>query len=608
MTRTFSILLAALAIAAPLAAQARRAAPAADASVSAPITNVRYELTFDSASAAQRRIGMKMTFDVAGAAPVLLALPAWSPGAYDISNFSRHVSHFSATMNGQPRRWDKYRYDTWRVRPEGAGTLEVAFDFEADTLDNAMAWSKPDFLMVNGTNVFFYPEGRSLEFPAQVTVHTQPGWLVTTGMHAARAPLTYHERNYHDLVDMPMFIGHFDVDSQQISGKWTRLATYPAGTHAGPARVQLWSDLAKIIPQHSAVFGVTPWDDYTVYILYQPFGGISALEHQSSNVGISDPQFVGTPILTNVIAHEIFHAWNVKRLRPAQMVPYRYDAPEQTTLLWVSEGFTDYYADLGEVRGGAIDSAGFLRNLMGHFSVVAQAPPTSVEDASLSTWIHPTDGSDALYYDKGATIGFLLDVLIRNASDDQQSLDAVMRGLYQASYLHGRGFTNEEFWTAVSRAAGGKSFASFYDHYVDGRDSLPYDSVLPLAGMKLVTTTTKVARMGVSSRSDSAGALPHVMQVVPGGAFAAAGVEVGDTLISVGGIDQKADPNAEEFRRRFSSHEGEAYPVVVRRNGQELTLTAHVVLRDNTVTQLEYDAAAGPKALRVRGGILRASK
>src|SRR4051812_38303474 len=129
------------------------------AQVSAPITHVRYALHFDSATAAQRTVEVTMTFNVATAQPVLLSLPAWTPGAYDVSNFARHVSAFTPTAGTDTLRWDKLDYDTWRVRPSRAGEIQVAFDFQADTLDNAMAWSTPDFLMLNGTNVFLYPEG-----------------------------------------------------------------------------------------------------------------------------------------------------------------------------------------------------------------------------------------------------------------------------------------------------------------------------------------------------------------------------------------------------------------------------------------------------------------
>ena len=123
-------------------------------------------------------------------------------------------------------------------------------------------------------------------------------------------------------------------------------------------------------------------------------------------------------MLASITAHEIFHAWNVKRLRPADMVPYRYDRPQPTPWLWVSEGITDYYADLALVRGGVVDAGGFCAADDGEDREVADAPPVALEDASLSTWIHPTDGTGYIYYPKGSLAGFLLDIMIRDASDN----------------------------------------------------------------------------------------------------------------------------------------------------------------------------------------------
>lgn len=126
---------------------------------SAPITDVRYTLAFTSATAAERAVGVTMRFATRGDGPVLLSLPAWTPGAYEISNFARWVSGFAASADGKMLDWDKLDHDTWRITPRGAGPVTVTFDFSADTLDNAMAWSRDDFLMLNGTNVFLYPEG-----------------------------------------------------------------------------------------------------------------------------------------------------------------------------------------------------------------------------------------------------------------------------------------------------------------------------------------------------------------------------------------------------------------------------------------------------------------
>src|SRR3954470_12729637 len=132
--------------------------------ISAPITSIAYAVTADKPALERRRLAVTMTFDVADNAPVLLSLPAWTPGAYEISNFSRWVASFPPTQNATPLKWDKLDYDTWRIRPARAGRVTVAFDYLADTLDNAMSWTKPDFALFNGTNLFLYPEGRSLDF------------------------------------------------------------------------------------------------------------------------------------------------------------------------------------------------------------------------------------------------------------------------------------------------------------------------------------------------------------------------------------------------------------------------------------------------------------
>src|SRR5918995_186875 len=203
----------------------------------------------------------------------------------------------------------------------------------------------------------------------------------------------------------------------------------------GATREQFKDQISRMIPPQAAVFGETPWDTYTNLLIFdRSYGGGSALEHANSHVGIYNPQFIGTPLLASITAHEIFHSWNVKRLRPSEMWPYRYDAAQQTTWLWVSEGITDYYADLALVRGGIVDSAQFMGLTNDKMTEVQQAPPTALEDASLSTWIGPTNGTRYLYYPKGSLAGFMLDILIRDASDNRRSLDDLMREVYRASY------------------------------------------------------------------------------------------------------------------------------------------------------------------------------
>jgi predicted metalloprotease with PDZ domain len=585
----------------PLQAQGRTPAD----STSAPIRDVRYELTFMRANAQQRVVDVTMTFATTSPAPVLLSLPAWTPGAYEMSNFSRWVTKFDASADGKPITWDKLDYDTWRVRPAGAKSVSVTFHYVADSLDNAMAWARPDFLLLNGTNVFLYAEGQPLDYAATVVVHTEGDWNIATGMARAMpgAPSrTYYAANYHDLVDMPFFVGHFDLDSARVAEKWVRLATYPAGGVAGPVRATAWDQIKRVIPPEIAVFGETPWDNYTLMqIVDSSYGGASGLEHGNSHVDVLAPSYVGSEFQPSLYAHEIFHSWNVKRLRPAEMWPYQYSHPQPTPWLWVSEGITDYYADLAEVRGGVIDEKGFYALTAEKINEVTSAAPIALEDASLNTWVHPVDGTEYIYYPKGSLAGLMIDIMIRDASDNAHSLDDVMRALYQSSYKRGRGFTSTDWWAAVSAAANGKSFTSFNAMYVDGRDPYPWAEILPLAGLR--SHQERIPRLGVLTQQDMNGIV--VREIGERTTAAAAGVKPGDYLISIGDIPVEDQQFGARLRAKYgASMEGSPLVIKVRRGGETLTLAGTLQFAPGDI-MLEPDPAAKPKAVRIRDGILK---
>lgn len=584
---------------APLGAQ--RAA--VDSMTSAPVSDLRYEVIADRAALAIRRLHVTTTFTTSGASPVVLSLPAWTPGAYEISNFASRVGGFGASQGGAPLRWDKLDFDSWRIRPTGAGRVTIDFDFLADTLDNAMAWTRPDFALFNGTNLFLYPEGRPKEFAATVVIRTEPDFRIATSLPTAGSSRTFRASNYHDLVDMPVFVGRFDLDSATISGRTVRYATYPIGTVSGAARMQAWDQLKRIIPVEVLVFGEVPWDSYSLLqIADSSYGGYSGLEHSSSHVDVVSPAFIGSDFQPSLYAHEIFHAWNVKRLRPTELVPYEYDRPQPTPWLWVSEGITDYYADLAEVRAGVIDPAGFYALTTGKLGEIETTVPFALEDASVNTWIHPKDGTEYSYYPKGSLAGLLLDITIRDASDNRASLDQVMRELYQTTYKRGRGFTSDDFWGAVRRAANGRSFDEFARRYVDGREPYPWPEAMRTIGLRLVRDS--VPRLGVTTSGDARGAI-HVTDVAPGGAGALAGVRAGDLLLKVGDIDV-ADANfGAKFRAAYGGKAGgTALPIVVKRGDDTATLNARLVYAPGPPRLLE-DPAASSRAVRLRNGILR---
>ncbi len=599
-------------------AQRRPAAPIPPAAapsppVSAPVSGIHYTVTFDRPDARRRSVRVGMSFATTGDSAVVLSLPAWTPGAYELSYFARWVTDFAVVGgDGRALRWDKVDYDTWRIDPAGARAVTVTFRYLADSLDNAMTWATSDFLLFNGTNLFLYPEGRGLDFPSTVTIQTSREWHIATGMRPAATPGTFTASTYHDLVDMPAFVGRFDFDSARVGEHWIRFASYPQGSVTGSDRQHVWRDLLEMIPPMAAVWQDVPFDNYTVMqIADSSFGGASGLEHQNSHVDVVSPLAIGDPFMPSLYAHEIFHAWNVKRLRPADLWPYQYADEQPTPWLWEAEGVTDYYADLMLVRGGVTDSAGFFASTAGKIQEVAQAEPVALDDASLSTWIHPVDGTAFVYYPKGSLAGLALDILIRNASDNRRSLDDVLRQLYVRDYKAGRGFTAADWWRAVTAAAGGsdtedgaaraRMFSDFDARYIAGRDPFPWDSLLALAGMRLVVDTVPEPRFGVSTVPDSAGV--RVVAVDPEGAAAEAGVQPGDYLIAIGDIPVD-DRFGARFRAAFHGKNGAPLAIRVRRDGREMMLAGQLRIANRYAYRIQPNPGASERAVRIRGGIL----
>lgn len=582
------------------------AAAQADSLRSAPISNVRYEITLDSARTAARTIGVAMTFDVRSSRPVLLSLPAWTPGSYEIRNFAKYVSGFQATAGARTIQWDKHDHDTWRVRPGGAGSVTIRYEVRADTLENASAWTQKEFAFFNGTNVFMYPEGAGYEFASAVSLHVPASWKVATGMSGSSAARTYSTSSYHDLVDHPFFVGRFDLDSAEVAGVQVRIATYPSQSVTPRAQAIIWDQIRKIIPAEAAVFGETPFKTYTILqVIDSLFPGAAALEHGNSELAIMSPDFPGSVTLGGLHAHEIFHAWNVKRLRPSDLVPYEYDRAQPTTLLWVSEGITDYYADLALVRGGVATPEQFYFLLLSKYEEVLNAESVeALEDLSLSAWLSGSGGGGNLYYPKGALAGLMLDIAIRDASNNRASLDDVMRDLYKRTYMERKGFTSEQWWESVSRFAGGKSFSAFYSKYIDGRERFPLDSMLRIAGLRLEETVFRIPRIGVSLQEDSVGS--KVFAVEPGGPAATAGIREGDYVVSLGGISADAPDAVEQFARKYlGGAEGTPISVDVRRGSEILHFTAPLAFTARSIRQILTDSAATAKAIAIREGLLR---
>jgi predicted metalloprotease with PDZ domain len=580
----------------PLAAQTRPAQ-------SVPVSELRYELTLGPDEADAGLIEVQVSFRVNETAPVLLSMAAWTPGSYRMANYARAVSGFAATQNGDALVWDKLDPDTWRIRPRRAGVITLRYRVRTDDLDVAGSWSAPEFAFFNGTNVFLYVEGRP-DTPAQVVIHSDSTWRVATGMTPGDSLRHFRALDVDDLLDHPMFVGRFDLDSALVADRWMRLATWPVGSVQGRRRAALWDALTRSVEPLAQVFGEVPWKSYTVLqVVHDEVSGMAALEHSESELALVGTSFVDEPFVIGVHAHELVHAWNVKRLRPTELTPYRYDAAQPTPWLWISEGVTDYYADLALVRSGLLDEPGFLANTLGKIESVAARPATSLEDASFQTWLGMRDGTGDLYYDKGSLAGLALDILIRDASDNSRSLDHVMRELYTDTYKKGRGFTHDDVWNAIARATRGRAFGDFERRYIDGRDAYPWAQWLARGGWRFVEDSISEPRLGLLMRGHPDGVL--VTGLDPDGMAARAGVELGDVIVSIGGSSTSDPDFGRQWRAVWGNRGGAALPMLVLRGAERQSLTAHVELDKRVERRIEPDPKASTRARRIRTGILQ---
>jgi len=549
---------------------------------------------------------MRAEFPARGKDTLYISLPAWSPGNYEIQNYARYVRHFGAkNSQGQPLFCDRFDKDTWRVVTGKSDRVTAEFDYLADTIDLSLARITGDFGQFLGANVFLYEE-RQLERPAEVRFNLPAGWQVTTALRGAgNGP--YTAPNYHELADAETFVGKYSLDSLQMDGKWIRIAVWPGDAYSTAVQRNMRADVEKIAKTENALFGGPPYDNYTVFfnVIREAvnFGG--GLEHSASQFDIM-PQGAFADAAGNfgdfmvpLMSHEYFHLFNVKRIRPAEMWPYDYHAEQYTPLLWWSEGVTDYYADLTNIRAGLWTSEQFLENAWQDMQQVESAPePWSEEDGSVATWIHELFvNSSQLYYPKGALTGMLLDVAIRDATDNRHSLDDVMHALYARFYQRHKGFTTADL-LGLLREVGMPDADGFYQRYINGREALPYDSVFAKAGIAVARRTQSTPFLGVNAQPGDSGQMV-VQGVVPGSAGDAAGLEAGDVLLKVGEIETRPEGDwPAKFRDRYRGRAGAPLTISVMRGGRALSLSTQV--RERTLVSFQLTPAPAPSAKQAK--------
>jgi predicted metalloprotease with PDZ domain len=531
-----------------------------------------------------------------------LSLPTWTPGWYTVENYGKNLLHFRITdASGKILPHTMSRKQTWNVDARGIKEIKIDYDYRAVVLALNQAKITKDYAFFTGIELFLQPEGHR-DQPSTVHFSIPQGWKLITALKETNDPMTFTAANYDVLVDAPVEMGNFDVTRFEVEGKPHYFVANPAGTFSKEKSDKFAGMLAKVAAAHSATFGGLPYEKYVYFYFFAPpeSNASGALEHLNSFVSFAPPGERAQPEqLIGTASHEFFHLWNVKRIRPAEMWPYDYSRENETPLLWVSEGFTNYYGVVGVYRAGLMTPEAFVQRAADAASGVENnearnfIPPA---EASVSTWV----GYDSpvafgiSYYTQGQNLGALLDLSIRQDTDGRSSLDDVMRALYDEHYKRGRGFTTEDMIRIINRITK-KDYHDFYNKYVFWTDVPDYERIFGYAGYSLQKKTTQAPEFGFNIRNRNGGLM--VNQVDPGSPAAAAGLQVGDVILKINGDTPQ---NAQ-----FNTFAGKTITLTLSRNGGETELPMKVGSRDVMGYSLVSAPQPTAQQLKIREGWLK---
>ena len=536
-------------------------------------------------------------------------IPNWAPGAYRLMDSWQNIRDVVAvTAGGDSLAIRQDSPISWVIDSKGSAQITVRY---TAGLPDAEQWRRPNnrwFLrsssgVVDGPRTFMYLDGWK-QAPAQVTYHVPAGWRVATGLVPTTADsMTYTAPDYDVLIDSPALLGRFLTYRFGSAGTPHRAVVDLGGGRAYAPAVFV-DMLQRISTTAIGIFGAAPYTDYT-YIFVGGRGG--GLEHlNSTTIGVTTETLARNPRgAETVSAHEFFHAWNVKRIRPVELGPFDYEREVRTVNLWWSEGVTDYYADVILARASLDSPDDFARGLATSIGNHRSNPArllVSPERSSWTVWDSPAvnDSYVISYYLQGELLGFLLDLAIRDSTDNAKSLDDVMRYLL-VHYAGERGFTRDELVGAV-RSATGHDFAEFWRLYVSGATEIPWDDYLRAAGWSVAFTDVPDvdARIGSIPPAVQGGRWRAV--AAPGSAAEAAGLRTGDELVR---INRRSIIDGSDVTAAVRAIGPRAEVVVdVVREGRPLTIRFFAGTYNRVRAQLRDVAGPTPKMRRIRAGLV----
>jgi predicted metalloprotease with PDZ domain len=529
-----------------------------------------------------------------------LSMPVWTPGSYMVREYSRHVQGLRAHAEDRPVSAHKLDKATWRFITEGATRLTVRYQVYAHELAVRTNHLDSSHAFYNGPALYLYPRDVTAQPPTVSFVGMPDGWQVFCGLDpVAGKPGHYTASDWDTFIDCPVEIGPHVPITFEALGKPHTVVVWGRGNHE-PDR--LAADLARIVVANASFFGnALPYDHYTFIIHLTP-SGRGGLEHKNSTVLLCQRHdFCAGPAGTSVdaqgqpddkyieflrlAAHEHFHTWNVKRIRPARLGPFDYQQENYTRDLWTVEGVTSYYELVSLRRAGLMSPKRFLDAIADSIKVLATVPGRalqSLEDSSFDAWIklyrpdEHTRNSSVSYYLKGELVCFLLDAHIRAKSGGERSFDDVMSLLWRRFLEDGQGYA-EGSYGEVIQAATGVDVSEAIEVLTRSTAEIDWARWLDPVGLQLTTSskpTQPAAWLGVSLRAE--GERVVAASVPTGSPALAAGIAPGDEIIACDGFRVSAPCHIDDHLRR--KRPGDQMTLHLFRREELLSVTAKLDL------------------------------
>jgi predicted metalloprotease with PDZ domain len=565
-------------------------------------------------------------------------MPKWSPGRYAVFDFAKNVQEVKArracpagldcTIPDAPiTRVDD---QTWRVEDtkftaQGIpGTVMFSYKVFGNDLSGTFSQLDSRHASFNGGCIFMYVVNHKQD-PVALSINAPKGWHIINGATEKKDQTEWQFPNWDILIDMPTEIGpDWTEDDFTVDGKQYRVIVH-SSSGEGVKRPVLVRDIEKVVRAETAMWGPPEFSTYTFLIHFAADGRSNdGMEHLTSTQIVMPRRLMdlGSEEDTiDTVAHEFFHVWNVKRLRPIELGPWDFTRPANTRGLWIAEGITNYYGHLMQRRAGLWSDVKLWSTLAEQIAEVENSPGSrlmSAEESSLSApFIDDAPHSQQTnlantsisYYSKGEVLGLVLDLLLRGKTNGRGSLDEVMRRMYDqlyvkspnaTYYLRGRGYRSEDFERVVSEVAG-TDMSDFFKRHVRGVEVPPYAEAFAQVGLRMVKEPRQPVTIGISSDENDEKNF-KLAEVRPESPAAAAGLEVGDVIVMFGNVRLTPD----NFYRTIGRLKpGEKVNLSVLRGRNTIQLTLVPGEPTSMIYRIQEDPKASADAKAVRAAWLK---